>query len=98
VAFVIRAVEDVLLPRGLESPDLAVLQATHQSYRALLLQPGGPIYADSTRIGPLDVAAAQLRSDFLLKMATERGDQLVITPEYYLPVVNRPGFQGGPLG
>lgn len=82
----IRDIEDVLTPRGLDSPDLAVLQATHQSYRALLLQPAGPIYASTARIGPLDVVAAEQRSDRLLAMAAERGDQLVITPEYYLPI------------
>lgn len=96
MAFVIRFVEDVLVTQGLENPDLAALQATHQSYRALLLQPGGPIYADTARIGPLDVAAAEQRSDRLLTMAAERGDQLVITPEYYLPVASlRKCAQGG---
>ena len=86
VAVVIRPVEDVLVPRGLESPDLAVLQATHQSYRALLLQPTGPIRADTAHIGPLDMASAERKSDHLLALAAERGDQLVITPEYFLPV------------
>ena len=56
-------VEDVLAVRGLEPPDLAALQATHQSYRALLLQPSGPIYADTQRIGHLDIAAAAARPD-----------------------------------
>jgi hypothetical protein len=79
-------VEDVLAVRGLEAPDLAALQATHQSYRALLLQPSGPIYADAQRIGHLDVAAAAARADAFLAMATERGDQLVVTPEYFLPL------------
>jgi hypothetical protein len=86
VAVVIRSVDDVLVPRGLENPDLAVLQATHQSYRALLLQPSGPIFADTARIGPRDVASAELKSDALLALAAERGDQLVITPEYFLPI------------
>lgn len=79
-------VEDVLALRGLETPDLAALQATHQSYRALLLQPSGPIYADTHRIGHLDLAVAAVRADAFLAMAAERGDQLVITPEYFLPV------------
>ncbi|MBS1939844.1 MAG: hypothetical protein JST38_03090 [Bacteroidetes bacterium] len=79
-------VEDVLAVRGLEPPDLAALQATHQSYRALLLQPSGPIYADTQRIGHLDIAAAAARADAFLAMAAERGDQLVVTPEYFLPV------------
>lgn len=96
VAVVIRVVKDVLEPRGLESPDLAVLQATHQSYRTLLLQPGGPIYADTARIGPLDVGAAEQRSDHLLAMAAERGDQLVVTPEYYLPIASLRKCAKGP--
>lgn len=88
MAVLIRNVKEVLMTRGLESPDLAVLQATHQSYRALLLQPTGPIYGDTARIGPLDIAAAEQKSDRLLAMAAERGDQLVITPEYYLPIAS----------
>ena len=79
-------VEDVLALRGLETPDLAALQATHQSYRALLLQPAGPIYADTHRIGHLDLACAAAKADAFLAMAAERGDQLVVTPEYFLPV------------
>ena len=79
-------VENVLALRGLETPDLAMLQATHQSYRALLLQPSGPIYADTQRIGYLDMTGAAVRADAFLAMAAERGDQLVITPEYFLPV------------
>lgn len=82
----IRDVTDVLAVRGLETPDLALLQATHQSYRALLLQPSGPIYADTKRIGHLDQPAATVRADSFLAMAAARGDQLVVTPEYFLPV------------
>ena len=84
----IREVDGVLEPSGLLPPDLAVLQSTHQTYRVLLLQPSGPIYADAQRIGPLDLASAEVRCDQLLKLATERGDQLVITPEYFLPVAS----------
>lgn len=82
---IIRDVQEVLTPHGLQAPDLAVLQATNQSYRALLLQPAGPIYADTLRIGPMDLAAAEARSDQFLELAKQRGDQLVVTPEYYLP-------------
>lgn len=98
MAVVIRNVEDLLAPRALESPDLAVLQPTHQSYRALILQPAGPIYADLTRIGPLDVAVAEQKSNNFLAIAAERGDQLVITPEYFLPIASlRKSVQGGPF-
>ena len=79
-------VKDVLALRGLEAPDLALLQATHQSYRALLLQPSGPIYADTQRIGPLNLARAAAQADAFLTLAVQRGDQLVVTPEYFLPV------------
>jgi hypothetical protein len=91
-------VEDVLALRGLETPDLALLQATHQSYRALLLQPSGPIYADTQRIGSLDLTGATARADALLTLAAQRGDQLVVTPEYFLPVTSlAKAAQGGPF-
>ena len=91
-------VEDVLALRGLETPDLALLQATHQSYRALLLQPSGPIYADTQRIGPLNLAGAAAQADAFLTVAAERGDQLVVTPEYFLPVNSlAKAAQGGPF-
>ncbi|MFG6432564.1 hypothetical protein [Roseateles sp. LYH14W] len=91
-------VEEVLALRGLDTPDLAMLQATHQSYRALLLQPAGPIYADTHRIGPLDLAAAAARADGFLSLAAQRGDQLVVAPEYFLPVDSLArAAQGGPF-
>ena len=91
-------VEDVLALRGLETPDLALLQATHQSYRALLLQPSGPIYADTQRIGPLNLAGAAVQADAFLTLAAQRGDQLVVTPEYFLPVSSlAKAAQGGPF-
>ncbi|MGF6527845.1 hypothetical protein [Variovorax sp. PvP013] len=65
---------------------MVLLQATHQSYRALLLQPSGPIYADTQRIGPLNLASAAAQADAFLTLAAQRGDQLVVTPEYFLPV------------
>ena len=49
----IRDVEGVLLARSLTNPSLDALNPNDQSYRALLLQPAGPILADVTRIGPL---------------------------------------------
>jgi len=94
----IRDVEEVLALRGLETPDLALLQATHQIYRALLLQPSGPIYADTQRIGHLDLTAAAARADSFLALAAKRGDQLVVTPEYFLPVSSlAKAAQGGPF-
>lgn len=91
-------VEDVLALRGLETPDLAMLQPTHQSYRTLLLQPSGPIYADTHRIGHLNLAAAAAKADAYLALAAQRGDQLVVAPEYFLPVSSlAKAAQGGPF-
>lgn len=91
-------VEDVLTSRGLETPDLAMLQPTHQSYRTLLLQPSGPIYADTQRIGHLSLAAAAAKADAFLALAAQRGDHLVVTPEYFLPVSSlAKAAQGGPF-
>ncbi|MCZ8061760.1 hypothetical protein [Silanimonas sp.] len=81
----IQDVRAVLARYGLEEPDLALLRADERPYRALLLQPAGPFYADSSRIGPLDLEDATNRANALLKMAAQRGDQLVVTPEYFLP-------------
>ncbi|MCZ4329966.1 MULTISPECIES: hypothetical protein [Castellaniella] len=94
----IKDVKDVLGSQGLEAPDLTVLQATHQSYRALLLQPSGPIYADIQRIGHLNLADAAARADAFLTLAAQRGDQLVITPEYFFPISSlAKAAQGGPF-
>lgn len=82
----IRDVNELLADLGLQSPDLSLLQPTHQSYRALLLQPAGPIYADTQRIGPKDLGQATDRANKFLEAASARGDQLAVTPEYFLPI------------
>ncbi|MBS3017537.1 hypothetical protein DJFAAGMI_00256 [Comamonas sp. PE63] len=82
----IRDVNELLAELGLQSPDLSLLQATHQSYRAFLLQPAGPIYADIQRIGPKDLGQAVARANKFLEAASARGDQLAVTPEYFLPI------------
>lgn len=82
----IRDVEDVLQARSLTNPSLDALNPNDQSYRALLLQPAGPILADNTRIGPLDLAFADKQAMRFLELATTKGHHLVVTPEYYLPV------------
>ncbi|MCF5544454.1 hypothetical protein [Pseudomonas salomonii] len=82
----IRDVEGVLLARSLTNPSLDALNPNDQSYRALLLQPAGPILADVTRIGPLDLAFADKQATKFLELATEKGHHLVVTPEYYLPI------------
>lgn len=82
----IRNVGDVLVARGLTNPQFEALKPNDQSYRALLLQPAGPILANAQRIGPLDLQSADVRASQLLALATKRGDHLVVTPEYFLPV------------
>jgi hypothetical protein len=63
-----------------------VIAPTHQSYRALLLQPSGPIYADSKRIGHWADGDGLSRCRSFLSLAAERGNQLVVVPEYCLPI------------
>lgn len=82
----IRDVEGVLQARSLTNPSLDVLNPNDQSYRALFLQPAGPILADDTRIGPLDLAFADKQATKFLELATAKGHHLVVTPEYYLPI------------
>ncbi|WLI13448.1 MULTISPECIES: hypothetical protein [Pseudomonas] len=82
----IRDVEGVLQARLLRNPSLDALNPNDQSYRALLLQPSGPILADNTRIGPLDLAFADKQATNFLELASEKGHHLVVTPEYYLPI------------
>ncbi|WP_133248080.1 hypothetical protein [Comamonas sp. JNW] len=84
----IRDVNELLTEFRLQPPDLSLLQATHQSYRALLLQPSGPIYADTQRIGPKDLGEAADRANKFLEAARARGDQLAVTPEYFLPIAS----------
>lgn len=81
----IREVQDILAPYGLGAPDLEMLQPTAASYRCMLLQPGGGIYAGVERIGPLDRAACGEKAVRFLSLAQGVGAHLVITPEYFLP-------------
>lgn len=82
----IREVKDVLQARSLRNPSLDALNPNDQSYRALLLQPAGPILADNSRIGPLDLEFADKQATKFLELATGKGHHLVVTPEYYLPI------------
>lgn len=79
-------VAEVLAARGLVRPELEVLAPTHESYRTLLLQPAGPIFADASRIGHRNVDEAILRCGNFLTLAAQRGNHLVVIPEYCLPV------------
>jgi len=86
VTISVRDVEGVLQARFLTNPSLDALNPNDQSYRALLLQPAGPILADNTRIGPLDLDFADTQATRYLELAAAKGHHLVVTPEYYLPV------------
>jgi len=79
-------VADELQALGLLRPELEILAPTHQSYRALLLQPAGPIYADSERIGHWHGGDGKSRCKSFLALAAARGNQLVVVPEYCLPI------------
>jgi predicted amidohydrolase len=77
-------VSQVLGVHGLVNPRLELLRPTEASYRALMLQPAGPIYAGPDRIGPLDRTNNEVRSRAFLDLATSRGAHLAVTPEYFL--------------
>lgn len=79
-------VSGLLASRNLKVPSLKILQATEQSYRSLLFQPAGPIFADAARIGPLDLEGAEVKSRMLLNLASQQGHHLVVTPEYFTPL------------
>lgn len=79
-------VADVLKQRNLQNPELEMLAPNEQSYRALLLQPSGPIVANEERIGHLRMAIAEDRCKKFLTLAAQRGNHLVVVPEYCLPV------------
>jgi predicted amidohydrolase len=81
----LKLVSEELSLRDLVPPELDVLKPNNQNYRCLLLQPSGPVYADSTRIGHLDREKARTRCKGFLQLASDSGAHLAITPEYCLP-------------
>lgn len=78
-------VTDVLQPYGLLAPDLEFLRPNEHQYTALLMQPGGPIFASAQRIGSADGAQAAAKGRKFLELARARHAHLAVTPEYYLP-------------
>jgi hypothetical protein len=79
------SVADVLQPYGLLPPDLEFLRPNEHQYTALLMQPGGPIFAGAQRIGPAAGALAAAKGQKFLELARLRNAHLAVTPEYYLP-------------
>ena len=81
----VRDVQEVLTPLGLLAPDLEMLRADEKRYQCLLLQPSGPIYAGTHRIGSLDETASSPKASRFLELAAKNGAHLAVTPEYFLP-------------
>lgn len=77
-------VADVLQPHGLLPPDLELLRPDEHQYTALLMQPAGPIFASTERIGPAVGALAAAKGRKFLELARARHAHLAVTPEYYL--------------
>jgi predicted amidohydrolase len=80
-----RNVAEILNDEGLVPPDLEMLRPTTGRYTALLMQPSGPIFANSHRIGPSDLDLAASKGREFLELARARGAHLAVTPEYFLP-------------
>jgi hypothetical protein len=78
-------VRELLAAAQLVSPEFDLLAPNGQNYRALLLQPAGPIYADQFRVGQRDTDVAEARCRRFLELAVERDAALAVTPEYCLP-------------
>lgn len=81
----VRSVADVLEPLGLTPPDLEFLRPTEHQYTALLMQPSGPIFANSQRIGPAASALPAAKGRKFLELARARNAHLAVTPEYFFP-------------
>lgn len=83
----LKSVTDTLAPYGLSSPDLEMLRPDERRYTTLLMQPCGPICASEKRIGAFDQVKATTKGKEFLKTARDRGADLAVTPEYFLPWV-----------
>lgn len=81
----VQSVTDLLREQGLTSPDLELLCPNERQYTALLMQPSGPIFANSQQIGPADGGLAAAKGRKFLELARARNAHLAVTPEYFLP-------------
>lgn len=82
---VVQNVADLLNREGLRPPDLEFLRPNEHQYTALLMQPSGPIFANTQRIGPADQVLAATKGRKFLELARARHAHLAVTPEYFLP-------------
>lgn len=82
---VVKSVADILNREGLSPPDLEFLRPNEHQYTALLMQPSGPIFASTQRIGPADQVLAETKGRKFLELARARHAHLAVTPEYFLP-------------
>lgn len=80
-----RDVAEALTAHGLLPPDLEMLRPTVGRYTTLLMQPSGPIFANTQRIGPSETDVAYAKGRNFLDLARARGVHLAVTPEYFLP-------------
>lgn len=81
----IREAEVVLAAENLKSPDLEMLRPNEKRYKCLLLQPSGPIFAGTQRIGTLDAAEGGRKARHFLQLAIDEQAHLAVTPEYFFP-------------
>lgn len=75
----------VLAERNLRSPDLEMLRPNEARYTCLLLQPGGPIFAGTQKIGLFDGAVGGRKAKHFLQLAVDKQAHLAVTPEYFFP-------------
>lgn len=81
----IREAAEVLADNNLKSPDLEMLRPDEKRYTSLLLQPSGPIFAGTQRIGTFDTAEAGRKAQSFLRLAISKKVHLAVTPEYFFP-------------
>lgn len=81
----IKNVNDILADHGFSAPDLEILDPRPRSYRCLLLQPKGPIYAGTDRIGCHESAQGKAKAQAFFELAVQKKVHLAVTPEYYCP-------------
>ena len=81
----IRDVEMVLAELNLRPPALEILDPNEARYTCLLLQPSGPIYAGTQRIGMLDVEEGGRKARNFLQLSLQKQAHLSIAPEYFFP-------------
>lgn len=78
-------IEQALAEHGLKTPQLNVLTADLRHYETVVIQPTGAIEANADGVRHVDRTGAIKRYSRFLRLAAERGADLVVTPEYSCP-------------